>query len=63
MAEETYSSGDRWVSTEFDTGKSEGVIGLVFVRADGERIKLLIAREEIPVFIEKLEARYRAILD
>lgn len=61
--DETYNSGDRIVRTEFDESKELGVVGLVFVRADGQKVKALLAREDCPKFIEKLTARYMAILD
>lgn len=63
MAEETYRVDDRVVSTEFAGSKAAGVVGLVFVNGRGERIRVLFARDDIPAFIERLQDRYKSILD
>lgn len=63
MTEETYRTDDRIVTTHFYESKEAGVVGLVFQNARGQRIRVLLARADIPAFIEKLTARYRAILD
>lgn len=58
-----YSSDDTAIQTLFEVGKEEGVVGLTFVNRRGAHIKVLLSRETLPKFIEKLQKAYQEILD